>query len=332
MFPIILEDLRINPILPIWLVAIVCVALLFCKRKGVWPYVRQVILIILIFVLNLRLQIPQEGKPIETDKVDAYLIFVMDDTISMVANDYNGRDFDTRLEAAKSDCRYILDELDGAKSSIITFHNTAQILTPFSEDDNYTFGMINAIYPLSSLYGRGTSINVCKEALEEVAKRAHDKQDGKVLVFFMTDGEMNTDDELDSFAKSKKYIDGGAVIGYGTEKGGEMYLKDEYTGRYEQISYYEWGKGYSEITVSEYDPDNCKKISKDLGVKCVNRAGDKDRDDLEEIIEGIKEETLAASDGGVENSYSDLYFIFAIPVAVLLVWEFLSYKRKGSVR
>ncbi len=331
MFPIILEDIRINPILPIWLVAIICVLLLFCKRKGVLPYIRQIILIALIFVLNLRIQIPKEGIPIETEKVEAYVLFVVDDTISMVANDYDGENFYTRLDAAKSDCRYILDELQGCKSTVISFHNTAQVLTPISEDDNYTFGMINAIYPLSSLYGHGTSINVCQELVESNLKKLHEKMDGKVLIFFITDGEMNKDDALESFAKCKKYIDGGAVLGYGTESGGEMFLKDQYSGEYEQVSYYDWDKGYSEITVSEYDPDNAKRLSKDLGVTLIHREGDDDFDALEDLVEGIKEDTLSNTENGVENVYGDVYYIFALPIALLLAFEFISYKRKGSV-
>lgn len=332
MFPIILEDIRINPILPIWLVATICVLLLFCKRKGVWPYIRQIILIVLIFLLNLRFQIPKEGVQIETEKVEAYILFVVDDTISMVANDYDGENYYTRLEAAKSDCRYILDELQGCKSCIISFHNTAQQLTPITDDSNYTFGMINGIYPLSSLYGKGTSINVCRELVESNLKKLHERMDGKVIVFFITDGEMNKDDELESFAKCKKYIDGGAVLGYGTEKGGEMFLKDQYSGEYEQVSYYDWDTGYNEITVSEYDPVNAKKIAKEMGVPLIHRESDRDFEELEDLVDQIKEETLSNTENGVEDIYGDVYYIFAWPIALLLAFEFISYKRKGSVK
>lgn len=327
MIPI--EDLRINPILPIWLVAAVCVILLICKRKGVWPYIRQIILVALLFVLNLRIQIPAEGQPIETEQVDAYVIFVIDDTISMVADDYDGDVKGmTRLDAAKNDCDYILSELYGAKSEVITFHNTAQIISPFSEDANYTMGMINSVYPLSSLYGRGTSINVCKELLEDTVKKAHEKMDGKVLVFFITDGETNKEDALESFSKCKKYIDGGAVLGYGTERGGQMYLQDPYSSNPEQVYYYD--NNFNKNTTSHYNEKNVKKLAKDLEVEYVHRESDDDMDALEDIVESIKEDTLSTSDGGAEDTYADIYFIFAIPVAILLAFEFLSLKRRGS--
>lgn len=327
MIPI--EDLRINPILPIWLVAAVCVVLLLCKRKGVWPFIRQIIIVALLFTLNLRFQIPSASVPIENEKTEAYVIFVFDDTISMVADDYDG-DIKgmTRLDAAKLDCEYIIDELGGAKCTFIAFNNTASLISPYTEDMAYNVSMLNSIYPLPSLYGRGTSINVCKDLVEETVKNAHDRMDGKVLLFFITDGEMNKDDKLESFGKVKKYVDGGAVLGYGTEDGGEMYLVDSITGVKEQIYYYD--NNYYKQTRSHYDPTNTKKLAKDMGLELIHRESDDDRDVLENLVDDIKDGSLSMSDGGTQRVYADISYIFAIPVAVLLVFDFLSYKRRGS--
>lgn len=327
MIPI--EDLRINPILPIWLVAAVCVVLLLCKRKGVWPFIRQIIIVALLFTLNLRFQIPSASVPIENEKTEAYVIFVFDDTISMVADDYDG-DIKgmTRLDAAKLDCEYIIDELGGAKCTFIAFNNTASLISPYTEDMAYNVSMLNSIYPLPSLYGRGTSINVCKDLVEETVKNAHDRMDGKVLLFFITDGEMNKDDKLESFGKVKKYVDGGAVLGYGTEDGGEMYLVDSITGVKEQIYYYD--NNYYKQTRSHYDPTNAKKLAKDMGLELIHRESDDDRDALENLVDDIKDGSLSMSDGGTQRVYADISYIFAIPVAVLLVFDFLSYKRRGS--
>lgn len=325
------EDLRINPILPIWIVAVVCVVLLLCKRKGVWPFIRQIILVILLFVLNLRIQIPAASVPIENEKMDAYVIFVIDDTISMIANDYDG-DVEgmTRLDAAKRDCEHIITQFGGAKCSVIAFNNTASMISPYTEDVTYNISIINSVYPLPSLYGRGTSINVCKDLLEQTVKNAHDKMDGKVLLFFITDGEMNKGDQLESFKKVGKYVDGGAVLGYGTEEGGEMFLIDSITGLEEQISYYD--KNYTKQTKSEYDPRNAKNLAKDMGLELIHREGDDDFDELEDFVEGIKEGEIVMSDGGTQRVYADIYYIFAIPVAVLLVVDYMSFKRKGSVK
>ena len=49
-----------------------------------------------------------------------------------------------------------------------------------------------------------------------------------MAVFFITDGEITNNDSLESFSKASKYIDYGAVLGYGTKEGGKMYPKSDY--------------------------------------------------------------------------------------------------------
>ena len=90
----------INPIIPIWLMAVICIILLVLKRKGIFPYIRQIIVILLLFVINLRIMIPDEIE-VSSPKIDAKVIFVIDNTISMNAVDYNGET--ERLEGAKTD-------------------------------------------------------------------------------------------------------------------------------------------------------------------------------------------------------------------------------------
>ena len=49
-----MEHITFEPIIPIWLMVIICVGLLAIKRKGVIPYVRQVLMVLLLFAINLR--------------------------------------------------------------------------------------------------------------------------------------------------------------------------------------------------------------------------------------------------------------------------------------
>ncbi len=79
----------INPIIPIWLMAVICVILLFFTRKGAFNYIRQIIIIILLFAINLRIMVPNPDAQTVEKKVD--VLFVVDNTISMLAEDY-GKD------------------------------------------------------------------------------------------------------------------------------------------------------------------------------------------------------------------------------------------------
>ena len=109
--------MRIDPIIPIWLMLILCVGMAFLKRRKRSAYIRQIAAIILIFLINLRIMVPSSNVETSVRKLDTYVLFVVDDTISMLAQDYAG---DTeRLTAVKKDCEHIVDEMDGAKFAII---------------------------------------------------------------------------------------------------------------------------------------------------------------------------------------------------------------------
>ena len=86
--------------------------MLIMKRRGRWAFVRQIIIVILVFAINLRPMLP--GKTYKTGRQvrDVNVLFVVDDTISMLALD--GRDGEARLEDVKKDCSYIIDSLGDA--------------------------------------------------------------------------------------------------------------------------------------------------------------------------------------------------------------------------
>ena len=258
--------MRIDPIIPIWLMLILCVGMAFLKRRKRSAYIRQIAAIILIFLINLRIMVPSSNVETSVRKLDTYVLFVVDDTISMLAQDYAG---DTeRLTAVKKDCEHIVDEMDGAKFAVITFNNSANLISPYSDDSNFAKSVLDSIYPLDSLYARGSSMNVCIDVMTDTLKRAKEKNDGNVVVFFISDGEITNDDRLKSFDGAKKYIDGGAVLGYGTKEGGNMYVKSYYDDRKELL---EDTSDYPyKPAVSKIDEDNLKKIADDLGVDYIN--------------------------------------------------------------
>lgn len=46
--------MKINPIIPIWVMSLLCVLFLVLGRKGKFNYIRQVIIVALLFAINLR--------------------------------------------------------------------------------------------------------------------------------------------------------------------------------------------------------------------------------------------------------------------------------------
>ncbi|MCI8393807.1 MAG: hypothetical protein HFJ23_08835 [Clostridia bacterium] len=101
----------IHPILPIWLMLILCVILgiIIIKNRG--NITRRMIIIALLFMINLRPMIKTGDAKMVSSNLD--VLFVIDNTISMVAEDYAGGI--PRLTAVKRDTEYIIDKLGRCK-------------------------------------------------------------------------------------------------------------------------------------------------------------------------------------------------------------------------
>lgn len=309
--------MKINPILPIWLMTILCVIMLVLKRKGVFPYLRQIFIVLLVFVINLRIMIPSGHIDSSSSQMELSVLFVVDNTISMIAKDYNGST--ERLTAAKEDCSHIIQELYGAKFSVITFDNEAKRRSPFTSDTEFARNAISSILPIDEFYARGSSMNTCKELLVETLKNVKNETHTSVAVFFISDGEITNKDTLESFAQAAEYIDYGAVLGYGTRQGGKMYTisydEEEETPLQDESDY-----PYKDA-VSKIDEDNLQQLADDMGIRYVHMTA---QENIEDTLEEIRQSVAVSTAGGEETSgYQDVYYWFVLPLLILLIYDFI---------
>lgn len=316
--------MRINPIIPIWLMVILCIGMLILKRKGIKPYIRQIIIVILLFIINLRIMIPDGKVDSGEQKLDAYVLFVVDDTISMLAGDYKGET--KRLTGVKKDCERVLDQLHGAKFSVISFHNDANVLSPFTYNAEFINNTIHSIRPLDELYAKGSSINICKDKMFEILKTARDKGDGRVILFFISDGEITNGDTLESFKEASRYVDYGAVLGYGTKEGAVMRvtsLLDEEEKILQDTSDYPYKDAISKI-----DEKNLKKMADDMGISYINMNTDNKLDKTLKEIKGKVKVNIESMEG---TGYAECYYWFVFPLVLLLIYEFIDNRSGRSV-
>ncbi len=314
--------MKIDPIIPIWLMSILCVGMICLKKRSKIAYIRQIIAIVLVFLINLRIMVPSNNVSSSSQTLDTYVLFVVDDTISMLARDYDG---DTeRLTAVKKDCSDIIDELDGAKFAVISFNNNANLVSPFTNNSQYAKDVIGSLYPIEEMYAEGTSMNVSIDMMTDTLKRAREKADGNVVVFFISDGEITNEEKLKSFKSAAKYVDGGAVLGYGTSEGGNMYVKSYYTDREELLE--DTSSYPRKPAVSVIDEKNLKSIASDIGVKYINM---NDSTNIDSTISKIKKESVSESKDGKVTGYADIYYIFAAMLVVVMMWEFVDIRRKS---
>lgn len=217
---------------------------------------------------------------VETNS-DLNVLFVVDSTLSMAAQDYNGEE--ERLSGVKTDCAEIIDELQGAKFGVVTFNNTANLASPYTTNYEHVKNVIFSIYPVEALFARGTNMNITKDKLLEILEKSSQNEEQKTVVFFISDGEVTSDDMLQSYSELAPYIDGGAVLGYGTEQGGKMFVQGLYEEEPRQVM--DKTTFPYEEAISRIDEGNLKRIAGDLGIDYINM---NTKEGLSPILNNIK--------------------------------------------
>ncbi len=341
----------INPIIPIWLMSIICILavilIIYNKqakeiisnrikttrqksllKKYIINSFIKICIIILLFVINLRFMIPN-GESIAINS-DLSVLFVIDTSVSMRALDYDKNK--ERFTGVVNDCCYIVDELANAKFSIITFGDTAKNVIPFTTDTDMVQAELKAISLEDDFYAKGSSMNIVKDTLEKTLKKEKDRQKGntKFILFFVTDGEITKEGEnLESFENIKQYVTDGAVMGYGTNTGGKMVSStyaDEPDSEYYYIYYYDEDTYQKVTAISKIDEKNLNKIASDMNLDYVQMSKTSNIDykikDIKRILSNsqTKEEKV--------SSYQDIYYYFAIPLVILLIIDFILKKRR----
>ena len=309
--------MKLFPIIPIWIMLIICISLIIyiiIKKRDLL----QILIIILLFVINLRIMIPSNNS--KTIKNNLDVLFVIDNTISMNALDYNGSN--TRLSGVKEACNYIIDELNGSRFSVITFDNTSRIVTPYTYDANITREAISIMMPINELYAKGSSIDVSLDSIMYSLKNSKKKNDNNRIIFFISDGENTSNNSIKSFKSISKYISDGAVLGYGTKKGGYMKDESEYATNEYIMDY--TGTNFGKA-ISKIDEKNLKEIANDMDVDYIHVINS---NNINSKIKQIKNKTKSTLESNDKSSYDDIYYIFVIPLLILLFIEFDRFRRR----
>jgi len=309
----ILSNYIVIPVLSVLLLAVLVMVIL--KKDSVLPklltIIRAVLIIGLAFLINLRPAVKRYNAEIELKNID--VLFVVDTTISMWAEDYTGGK--VRMDGVQSTCDYILEELAGSNFSLIRFDNRAQILAPFTQDGRSVSDAFSTIKQPDTYYAKGSSLNVPYEEMKEMLISSSKKEDRKTVVFFISDGEITDKSTLQSYADLEQYVDGGAVLGFGTKEGGRMQSDNGYSKRYIQDQ--ETGKD----AVSVINEDNLQKIASDLQIEYQNV---RSQEEVAGMIEAIKSGSSIRMEESEMVTYEDITYFLGMAMAALLIWELIS--------
>lgn len=216
-------------------------------------------------VLLLGPAVPGQYARVAASSVDVLL--VVDTTSSIVAEDYNGNQ--PRLDGVRADAEALIDAYPGARFGLISFDGDAVLRMPFTNDTAALDSALQVLRPEFTMYSSGSSISIANKLIMNTLRAAAEVDGERArMVFYFGDGEQTSSKAPESFSEAKPYVDGGAVLGYGTTAGGPMKERTSYTSGTDRYIQYQGSNALSVI-----DEANLQKIADELGVQYIHRDG-----------------------------------------------------------
>ena len=336
-----------NPVLPIWLLALMTVALggvivWRLARKGtstrsVLLWASRLVMVALLLAMAVRPTVLGDGQgPSASGGLEVYL--VVDTTSSMAAEDWDGVGAEppaapTRLNGVTSDVESIVADLSGAQFSLITFDAVAVQRVPLTSDSSAILSAATVLRQEVTAYSRGSSIDEPLGLMSQVLRDAAAvNPDQRRVLFYFGDGEQTSGAQPQGFDGLAPYLDGGAVLGYGTEEGGRMrefngvdpaYFGQPQSGGSvdEQPAYIQDYSGETVVdALSRIDEEALRLVAQGLGLTYEHRSA---ATSTALATTGIDVGELTATDGE-PGSVTELYWILAIPFGLLALLQIVS--------
>lgn len=302
------------PIIPLWIVIPISIIFIVYSIFSKKIDFISITIIILLFIINLRIMIPNNN--IDNDLNNLNVLFVFDNTISMQALDYDGKN--TRMSGVVEDSTHIINKLYGANFSLISFDNNTKVVIPYTRDVNSIINGFNNIMPIDDLYAKGSSLNIPYNTIIDYLKKSKEKNNTNIL-FFISDGEITNNDKLRNYHDVGGFIDDGAVLGYGSNKGGYMMSTTD-----SSDNKYIIDNSNHDKAISRIEENNLKRLANDLNIDYIHMNKKNNIDDkLSEIKYKNNKRVLSSN----MNDYNDIYYIFVVPLLILLLIDFERIRR-----
>ncbi|HZK05984.1 MAG TPA: VWA domain-containing protein [Actinomycetaceae bacterium] len=286
---------------------------------------RRLGLVVAVLAIGATPAVQAEGVEV-TSNVDVYI--AVDRTGSMAAEDY-GQGV-PRLEGVRHDVVAITGAFPGSRYSLIAFDSMAARQLPLTTDARAVESWAETLQQEATLYSAGSAIDRPLEALERALVTGEEQNPQNVrLVFFLSDGENTDGDDSsvdaspDGYRDLARYVDGGAVLGYGTAEGGRM----RFYGRLGAADEYIQDNRTGTDAISRIDEDNLRAVAVSLGIDYEHRS---EPGSLDGVAAGIDIEMLKEDGRATALFYRDLYWPLVWIVVGLLAWE--AYEQLRQLR
>ncbi len=248
---------------------------------------------------------------------DLEVLVVVDRTRSMAALDYQGG---PRIYGAQRDLADLSEALPGARFALLTFGAEVELELPFTSDATTFRTALDTLRLEGPFDGSGSRADRPLEAMREILERADEQHpDRRRLVVFVGDGENTTGGDQESFDELEDLVDGGVVLGYGTEEGARMPEADDLS----DDDGYIYDQHTREDAISRIDGDNLRQIAGDLDIDYAHRT---EAGGMAAIADAF-EASYALDEGPGAPAKHDLTWVFGLLLLALVLLELRSWWR-----
>ena len=296
-------------------------------RRHVMDVLRRFLIVVAVIIMGAGPSIPGEAQEV-TSTLEVY--FVIDRTGSMAAEDWDGAK--PRIDGVRNDVAIMMNILTGSRFSIMSWDSRAHTDLPLTSDASAVVSYMDSFDRELSSSSQGSSVNRPAQDIAKLLKKNKERHPQNVRALFVfTDGETSNQNhwtsapsgEASDWDAVKEYIDGGLVLGYGTEEGGPMKVlrlgnseaqSDDDDGYIHDLS-----QPGNPIAISKIDEAALQSAASRIGVDYVHSP---DKSAIEShartILEGASE---IAEQRNMKDTYRYIIWPFALLLGGLLAWE-----------
>lgn len=296
-------------------------------RRNVMDILRRFLIVVTVIIMGAGPSIPGEAQEV-TSTLEVY--FVIDRTGSMAAEDWDGNK--PRIDGVRNDVAIMMNILTGSRFSIMSWDSKVHTDLPLTSDASAVVSYMDSFDRELSSSSQGSSVNRPAQDLAELLKKNKERHPQNVRALFVfSDGETSNQNhwtsapsgEASDWDAVKEYIDGGLVLGYGTEEGGPMKVLrlgdsgSQSGGEPEYIR--DSSQPGNPIAISKIDEAALKDVASRVGVDYVHSP---DKSAIESHARSVldKASTLAES-RNLKDTYRYIIWPFALLLGGLLAWE-----------
>lgn len=285
-------------------------------RMSAWTLLRRFLMGVLALLIFAGPSVPGEEESL-TSNVEIFL--AVDRTGSMAAEDWG--DGLPRLEGVRRDLQQLVASTPGARYSIVTWDSTARIELPLTTDSSAVTSFAQSLHQEISEFSSGSSVSrPAALLLDTLGDSALSRPENVRYLVVISDGE-NTDEAVAGlsaqWAEIDGLIDGGGVIGYGTEAGGPMRIFVPGAGPQEE--YMEDPADGEVPALSHLDEAELAQLAEVLGVPLLLNPEPEQVEQLgDDFMSGA---ALFAEGRDSQVTYRYVIWPIALLLSALLLWE-----------